>query len=145
MAFSVHDLTKCQLAELESLSHSYLKRWLGLPRGASWALVHDVHGMGIKSVDHLSHSLTLSRIRFFSDGRVRHALDCKEERESRWCRKFSTANYAKGLIEEVVPPIRQNPVLTVGQAWIIPRIVGRLWNWMSLLLHPLLEGLTVNC
>ena len=66
--FSIHDLTKSQLGELESLSHSYLKRWLGLPRGASWALVHDVHGLGVKSIDHLfkeSRSLTLSRIRFF--------------------------------------------------------------------------------
>ena len=65
--FSVHELTKCQLSELESLSHSYLKRFLGLPRRASWALVHDVHGMDIKSIDHMfkeSRSLTLSRIRF---------------------------------------------------------------------------------
>ena len=75
--------------ELESLTHSYLKRWLGLPRGASWALFHDVHGMGIKSIDHLykeSRSLSLSHIRLFSDGRVRHALDCKETRESKWCK-----------------------------------------------------------
>ena len=89
---SVHDLNRSQLSELESLSHSYLKRWLGLPRGASWALVHDVHGMNVKSFDHLykeSRSLTLSNIRLYSDGRVRHALDSKEEREGKWSRKFS--------------------------------------------------------
>ena len=105
---SVHDLHKSQIASLDSLSHVYLKKWLGLPRGASWALVHDVHGLNVKSFDHLykeSRSLTLSNIRFFSDGHVRHALDSKEKREGEWSRKFSSATYAKGLIEEVVPPI----------------------------------------
>ena len=38
---SVHDLTKTQIVELDQLAHSYLKKWLGLPRGASWLLVHD--------------------------------------------------------------------------------------------------------
>lgn len=79
---SIHDLSKCQLSDLESLTHSYMKRWLGLPQGASWALVHDVHGLNIKSIDHLykeSRSLTLSNSRFFSDERVRHALIPKKK------------------------------------------------------------------
>ena len=33
-----------------------------------------------------------------------HALDSKESRESVWSRKFSSATYAKGLIQEVAPP-----------------------------------------
>ena len=106
--FSVHDLNKGQLKALEDLTHSYLKDWLGLPRCASWALVHDYHGLNIKSVEHLykeSRALTLSHIRFFSDSRVRHALDSKEEREGKWILKFSSATYVKGLIEEVVPPL----------------------------------------
>ena len=84
-----------------------LNDWLGLPNCASWALVHDAHGLNIKSIDHLykeSRALTLSNIRFFGDGRVRHAMDSKEQREGKWCRKFSSAIYVKGLIEEVVPP-----------------------------------------
>ena len=90
------------------MTHAYLKDWLGLPQCASWALVHDVHGLNIKSVDHLykeSRALTLSNIRFFSDGRVRHAMDSKEDREGEWSIKFSSATYVKGLIEEVVPPV----------------------------------------
>ena len=117
--FSIHDLSKSQLSELEGLTHGYLKRWLGLPRGASWALVHDVHGLNIKSIDHLyreSRLLNLSNIRFFSDSRVRHALDCKEERESKWCRKFSSAVYAKGFIAEVVTPFVQQPVSNIDQS-----------------------------
>ena len=95
-----------------------MKKWLGLPRGASWALVHDVHGMNIKSIDHLykeSRALNLSNIRFFSDERVQHALDSKEEREGKWCRKFSSSIYVKGLIQEVVPPVSGQNVLTIGQ------------------------------
>ena len=54
-----------------------------------------------------SRSLSLSNIRFFSDENVRHALDSKEAREGDWKRKFSSATYAKGLIEEVAPPARE--------------------------------------
>ena len=70
--------------------------------------MHDSHGLNIKSMSHLyleARSLTLSHVRFFSDGRVRHALDSKENREDKWRRKFSSAIYTKGLIEEVVSPV----------------------------------------
>ena len=106
--FSIHDLHKRQINDLENLTHSFLKKWMGLPRGASQALVHDYHGLNVKSISHLyleSRSLTLSTIRFFSDGRVHHALDSKEACEDEWRRKFSPAIYAKGLIEEVVTPV----------------------------------------
>ena len=79
-----------------------------MPRSATWALVHDSHGLNIKSMEHLykeSRALSLSYVRFFSDDRVRHALDSKEERESKWSRQFSSAIFARGLIEEVVPPV----------------------------------------
>ena len=136
--FSVHDLQKAQLKELDSLTHRYLKKWLGLPRGVSWVLVHDVHGMNVKSISHLyleSRSLTLSNIRFFSDGRVRHALDTKEERERAWCRKFSSAIYTKGLIEEVVTPVTFPEIsLTEGNA-----LDASSGSWSSLGLDGLLS------
>ena len=116
--FSVPDLNKAQIKDLEDLSHRYLKKWLGLPRGATWALVNDSHGLGLKSISHFyleSRALMLSNIRFFSNGRVRHALDSKERREVTWSRKFSPAIYTKGLIEEVVTPIvNAEDSLTVG-------------------------------
>ena len=59
-----------------------------------------------------SRTLTLSNIRFFSDGRVRHALDSKEEREGKWSRQFSPASYVKGLIEEVVPPLPTQDIIS---------------------------------
>ena len=80
-----------------------------LNKGGTWALVHDSHGLDIKSIRHFyleSRTLSLSNIRFYSDENVRHALDSKEAREGEWSRKFSPATYAKGLIEEVAPPSR---------------------------------------
>ena len=115
---SVHDLCLAQLDDLNSLTHRYLKKWLGLPRGASWALVHDAHGLNIKSISHLymeSRALSLSKIRLFGDDRVRHALDSKEEREGKWCRKFSSATYAKGIIEEVIPQVAPSDEVVAGQ------------------------------
>ena len=131
--FSVHDLHKAQLQELESLTHRYLKRWLGLPRGASWALVHDSHGLNIKSITHLyleSRSLSLPNIRFFSDGRVRHALDSKEDREGTWRRKFSSTIYAKDLVKEVVTPMI-SPENHLTFLWMILRTAGRLSTLMA--------------
>ena len=61
--------------------------------------------------------MSLSNVRFFSDGRVRHALDSKENREEQWSKKFSSAAYVKGLIEEVVPPLpAQNQFTTQDQS-----------------------------
>ena len=64
---------------------------------------------------------------FFSDWRVRHALDAKEEREGKWCQKFSSATFVKGIIAEVVPPIVQEPVLTIGE-----NLDDSLGSWSSL-------------
>ena len=105
--FSIHDLCSSQIDSLESLTHSFLKKWLGIPQGGTWALVHDPHGLGIKSIRHIyleSRSLSLSSIRCFGDEDVRHALDVKEGRESKWSRKFSSATYARDLLGEVAPP-----------------------------------------
>ena len=78
---SVHDLNLSQLRKLEELTHGFLKRWLGMPQSGSWVMVHDRHGMNIRSVTHLyreARALTLAGIRFFGDSRVRHALDSKK-------------------------------------------------------------------
>ena len=115
--FSVHDLCLSQLNDLNALTHRYLKKWLGLPNGASWALVHDAHGLNIKSISHLymeSRALSLSKIRLFGDDRVRHALDSKEDREEKWCRKFSSATYVRDVLAEVVPQVAPNNQEVVG-------------------------------
>ena len=119
--FSVHDLCTSQLKALNDLTHGYLKKWLGLPQCASWALVHDAHGLNIKSISHLyieSRALNLANIRLFGDERVRQALDSKEEREGAWCQKFSSATFIKGLVGEVIPQVAldQDPVSEPGES-----------------------------
>ena len=48
---------------------------------------------------------------------MRHALDSKEAREDGWRRKFSSAIYTKGLIEELVTPVGNSErSLTLGDA-----------------------------
>ena len=58
---------------------------------------------------------------------MQHALDAKEEREGEWCQKFSSAVFVKGLIAEVVPPVVQEPVLTIGE-----NLDDSLGSWSSL-------------
>ena len=58
---------------------------------------------------------------------MQHALDAKEEREGEWCQKFSSAIFVKGLIAEVVPPVVQEPVLTIGG-----NLDDSLGSWSSL-------------
>ena len=102
--FSVHDLTKSQIKKLDELTHSFLKSWLGIPRGGSWCLVHDRLGLNIKSISHLYHesrALSLANIRVFGDARVRHALDAKESRESAWSRKYSSAIMSRDIVNEI--------------------------------------------
>jgi hypothetical protein len=103
--FSVHDLNLSQLRTIEELTHCFLKKWLGMPQCSSWCLVHDRHGLCIKSVTHMykeARSLSLANIRFFSDSRVRHALDSKEGRESKWNRKYSSAVKTRELISDLL-------------------------------------------
>ena len=45
--FSIHDLNTSQINQIESLTHSYIKKWLGIPRSGSWCLVHEIHGLNI--------------------------------------------------------------------------------------------------
>ena len=113
--FSIHDLNLSQLRQMEELTHRYLKKWLGMPQSGSWAMVHDKHGMAIKSITHLyreARSINLAGIRLFGDSRVRHALDSKETREAAWSRKFSSAIDTRNLINGLVvnnPPLPNPP------------------------------------
>ena len=113
--FSIHDLTTSQIDQIESLTHSYIKKWLGIPRGGSWCLVHDRHGLNIKSISHFykeCRTVSLINVRKFSDARVRHALDTKEQRESSWTRKFSSAVLAHNIENAISNPNPSTPTST---------------------------------
>ena len=132
-----------QLKALDDLTHRFFKKWLGLPQCASWALIHDSHGLNVKSIAHLykeSRALNLSKIRFFSDERVKHALDSKEEREGKWRRKFSSAIYTKGLLQDVVGPVNsEQDVLTITNAMDVSQS-----SWDSLDLEGILSPIPTS-
>ena len=119
---SIHDVNLSQLRQMEDLTHRYLKGWLGMPQSGSWVMVHDRHGMAVKSISHLyreARTLVLADVRIFGDSRVRHALDSKETREAVWSRKFSSAVAARDLICDLTvnnpnpnppPPIPPPPI-----------------------------------
>ena len=77
----------------------------------------------------------MSHIRFFSDGRVRHALDSKEDREDKWRRKFSSAIYVKGLIEEVVSPV----VVSENTLTLVEPLDDSQSSWSSLEIEGILS------
>ena len=119
--FSIHDLNLSQLRRMEELTHRYLKRWFGMPQSGSWAMVHDRHGMAVKSVTHFykeARSLSLANVRLFGDVRVRHALDSKEALEAKWSRKFSSALDTRNLIHDLLAtnPIPLNPLSPTSPA-----------------------------
>ena len=90
---SIHDLNTTQIKRLEDLTHRHLKKWFGIPQGGSWCLVHEGHGLNIKSISHLykeSRTLSLANMRYYSDAHVRHALESKENREAEWKKKYSS-------------------------------------------------------
>ena len=48
---------------------------------------------------------------------MKQALDSKEEREDEWRRKFSSAIYARDLLQEVAPPtVAVNDILALNQS-----------------------------
>ena len=62
-----------------------------------------------------------------SDWRVRRALDAKEEREEKRCHKFPSATFVKGIIAEVVPPVVEEEISTIGES-----LDDSLGSWSSL-------------
>ena len=47
---TVHQLTKTQLSNLDTLTDKHIKKWAGLPRSATNALIHMKEGMNIMSI-----------------------------------------------------------------------------------------------
>jgi hypothetical protein len=99
----IHDFNLSQLRKFDDLTPRYLEKWLGMPQGASWCLIHDRHGIGMKLVAHFckeARTISLVNICKYGDARVRHALTSKENREESWSRK-SSAIKSRGLVADV--------------------------------------------
>jgi hypothetical protein len=49
----IHDLTKTDLGDLDTLTNRYLKSWLGMPLSGTLTPIHSGLGMDVKSVSHV--------------------------------------------------------------------------------------------
>ena len=81
---TVHSLSATSLNKLDSETHKYLKRWLGLPNCATTAAIHSSKFLDVKSISHLyqkcqANAYVTSRSK--ADSKVQNALDSKLERE----------------------------------------------------------------
>ena len=90
---TVHTLTKTQLQALDTLTDKAIKRWVGLPRSATNAVIHMPQALDIKSISQLyteMHTVSHVRTRLQGDATVNAAIDCTLEREGSWTTKQST-------------------------------------------------------
>ena len=89
---TIHDLPKTHLSKLDTMADQFLKKWAGLPRCATTAILHLDTALGIKNISTLyteCHAVTHASTRLKGDSRVNLVLDNKIERESNYVRKQS--------------------------------------------------------
>ena len=112
------------MKKLDAMADSYLKRWAGLPKCATTAILHLNTALNIKNISSLyieSHAVMHASTRLQGDCRVNLIIDNKLSRESQFVRKqsvtvrseseFNSAfNYncvqgeIPGLVDETSPP-----------------------------------------
>ena len=97
---TVHDLAHTYLLQLDSMANQYLKKWAGLPRCATTAILHLDSAMNISNISTLykeAHTLSHTSTRLKGDKRVNLALNNKIERESTYKRKKSVTVQAETI------------------------------------------------
>jgi hypothetical protein len=102
---SIHDLTKTDLGDLDALTNSYLKSWLGMPQGGSFLPVHSGLGMDVKSVSHLykeSRSLDIVRTLIQGDHTVQTTVQAKVQHDQKWTRKSAISVCAAKIAGTIV-------------------------------------------
>lgn len=81
----MHTLLKSDLVKLDVFTDKFVKKWCGIPRCATNAVIHLKSGLNFPSISQLhslSHSLAYARTRLKGDLSVNHVLDTKLRSES---------------------------------------------------------------
>ena len=123
---TVHDLPQTYLLKLDSMANQYLKRWAGLPRCATTAILHLDSALNIKNISSLyleAHTLSHTATRLKGDRKVNLALDNKLERESEFRRKKSVtveaesifkSAFSQNTVQGEVPGTTPETVITIS-------------------------------
>ena len=116
-----------KLDMLDSMANQYLKRWAGLPRCATTAVLHLDSALNIKNISALyleAHTLSHTATRLKGDRKVNLALDNRLERESAYKRKKSVTVEAESIyksafglntVQGEVPGTTPESVLTLSE------------------------------
>ena len=102
---TVHELTKTSQKTLDAKITKYLKKWAGLPRGASPAILYTKGLLELKPICQLYEECQTSAFissRIDADKHVNHALDSRIQRENTWSKKQSTILMAESNMNHVV-------------------------------------------
>lgn len=116
---TVHEISKTNLTKLDSLSHRYLKSWAGLPQCAATEIFHLPIFLDIPTVTQIylqSHSTAHASSRIKADETVQAALDSKLEREAKWIRKFSIAQYSDSQFKDIPQDPTTDQTITLAHA-----------------------------
>ena len=87
---TVHDLPETHLLQLDTMVDQYLKKWAGLPKCATNAILHLDTALDIKNISTLyteTHTLSHVSTCLTGDWKVNIALDNRLARESNYTRK----------------------------------------------------------
>ena len=102
---TVHTLTATQLSKLDTLADKYVKKWAGLPRSATNAVIHLKVGLDLRSISELyteTHATSHARTRLKGDKVINHVLDTTLQREGNYVRKKCTTSEAEITFREVL-------------------------------------------
>ena len=97
---TVHDLTNSSLKSLDATCDRYLKKWAGLPNGATLQVIHSKYALSVTSISDLyslCHTLEVVNVRLTADARVNNAVDDERHRELN-NRKDKTDSTTKALL-----------------------------------------------
>ena len=102
---TVHDLPVTYLKKLDTSTDQFLKKWAGLPRCATNAILHLCTALNIKKISTLyteTHTVTHCSTRLKGDQLVNLIMDNKIERESKLQRKKSITVTAENIYQSAV-------------------------------------------
>jgi len=109
----VHELPKSRVQNLHTLCHRFVKKWSGLPRPATEAVLYHNGVFGLKSLPEeyvAEHTSNYVRMRFKGDAKVNTILDYKLAREKDDKRSVTTTVEADQILRRVESEVKLQSV-----------------------------------
>ena len=101
---TVHTLQKTHLKELDTFVDQFIKKWSGIPKSATNAIIHSEQGLDIPSISAVyieAHNVSHARTRLQGDVIVTHVLDHAVERQSSY-------TWRQGTNQQAVHPPKEH-------------------------------------